>query len=484
MRTITQERTKVIATIGPACNDGDSLRAFVHSGIDLIRFNASHNSDYAYLKPLVDTIRKHAEGQQRHIGLLMDLQGPKIRVGTFKKPETKIVDGQSFVLSMDKHEGDEQSAYVSYPTLVDDIKKGDPVYIDDGKIQLIVERVEKRSVLCNVTRGGILTNKKGVNLPRTRMSFSPFTSKDQADVLTAIKLGMDYLALSFVSDEQDIDELKAFLKQHNAEHIKVIAKIERQRAVDHLKSIIEKSDAVMVARGDLGVEVGVEKVPKLQKKIIRECNRRIKPVIVATQMLESMIQSETATRAEVSDVAYAVYEHCDSVMLSAETAVGINPPNAVSSMRSICLATDEHKMEMRQEYEYVLKNVFDSPSRATSFCTAANQIAEDTKSTAIMVFTSSGTTPLVASKLKSSFPIIAPTDQGYICRQMALFRGVTPMMMPKPFKQIENWTAMISMAVEEAKRLGFLETGDTIVVTAGIPLGQSNGINSIRIITV
>ena len=240
----------------------------------------------------------------------------------------------------------------------------------------------------------------------------------------------------------------------------------------------------MVARGDLGVEIGIERVPRIQKHIIQLCNKFIKPVIVATQMLESMIESKTATRAEVSDIANAIYDHCDAVMLSAETAVGIDPAHVIKVMSEICEETDNHLNDMRRIQTTRDKKIFEYDSTAISFCRAADQIAEENNAAAIIAFTSSGNTPLIASKLNSLFPILAPTDTINVCNKTTLYRGVTPMMMPKKFNDIYRWTDMINLAVKEAKVQGFLKKGDTIVVTAGIPIGKSNGINSIRILTV
>lgn len=478
------KRTKIIATLGPASFDAKVIREMIQNGVDMFRLNASHNADPDAINKLVKTVRKEAAKCERYIGIFMDLQGPKIRLGKIKNGKATLKVGASFALTSEVIEGTEKKAYVSYEKFVEDIAIGDPIFIDDGKVRLVAKKKTKGEVICEVVRGGVISNHKGVNLPDTKMSVSPFTKKDQIDAVTAIKAKVDYIALSFVSEEEDVLNFKAFLEEHKAYEIKVISKIERQRAVDNLIPLIEASDAVMVARGDLGVEIGVEKVPKVQKRIIRECNRRIKPVIVATQMLESMINSEVATRAEVSDIANAIYDHCDAVMLSGETAVGINPVNVIKTMADICVATDKHMILIRQEDNNPNRFRFANRSIATSCCKAADQVAEENNAAAIIAFTSSGNTPLIASKLNSIFPIIAPTDEAHLCQRMSLYRGVVPMMMPKKFKDIVRWTNMINMAGKEAVKLGFLRKADTVVVTAGIPIGQSNGINSIRILTV
>jgi len=313
---------------------------------------------------------------------------------------------------------------------------------------------------------------------------SAFTKKDEIDAITAIEIGCDYIALSFVSNCYDLIAFREFLDKNGGQNQKIISKIERQQAIDNLEDITKHSDAIMVARGDLGVEIGVEHVPKVQKQIIQTANKFIKPVVVATQMLESMIESTVATRAEVSDIANAIYDHCDAVMLSAETAVGINPPNVIKVMAEICTETDKHLTLMRKDRQTITKKIFEYDSTATSFCRAADQIAEENNATAIMAFTSSGNTPLIASKLDSLFPIITPTDSIEVCNRVSMYRGVRPLLMPKKFLDIGRWTDMISIAVNKAKQLKWIKKGDCIIVTAGIPIGKSNGINSIRIINI
>ena len=478
------KKTKIIATYGPACEKKGVLENLFKEGVNVIRLNASHTSDPETLKATVKRIRKISKDEGYCIGIFLDLQGPKIRVGTFKEPKTLLKLNSHVKITVKKQEGSAKSFYVDYPLFLEDIKVNDPIFIDDGKIKGIIEEVHEDYALCKITTTGVVSNHKGVNLPASKLSMTAFTEKDKKDAITAIGLGIEYVALSFASSANDLITFKQYLKENGGEKLKVISKIERQQAVDNLEDIIKHSDAVMVARGDLGVEIGVEKVPVVQKRIIKLCNRYIKPVIVATQMLESMIQSNTATRAEVSDVANAIYDRCDMVMLSAETAVGIDPVNVVKVMTQICKESDKDLMDMKKRQEYVYKNIFECDTTVTSFCKAANQIAEENNATAIMAFTSSGNTPLIASKINSVLPIIAPTDSIEVYRCMSLYRGVTSMMMPKSFDQIAKWTDMINMAVKKCKELELLKKGDKVVVTAGIPIGQSNGINSIRIITV
>ncbi|MDC0036644.1 pyruvate kinase [bacterium] len=479
-----KKKTKIIATYGPACEKKGVIDEMINNGVDLFRLNASHNAEPKYLKSIIAKIRKVSQKQNRHIGVFLDLQGPKIRVGKFEADKAALKKDTIVDIRVGKKLGNSKELYVDYAHFLTDVAVEDPVFIDDGKIRGIIKSVSANKATCLITTGGIISNNKGINLPYTKLTMSAFTEKDKVDAKTAIKIGCDYVALSFVSTPHDIISFRQFLDENKGDKIQIIAKIERQQAIDNLSEIIKESNAVMVARGDLGVEIGVECVPRIQKQIIQESNRRIKPVIVATQMLESMIESMVATRAEVSDIANAIYDHCDAVMLSAETAVGIDPVNVIKVMAGICEESDKHMVQLRRNSNIIKKKMFDFDTVATSFCRAADQIAEENNASAIMAFTSSGNTPLIAAKLNSLFPIISPTDSNEVCNLTSLYRGVTPMMMPKEFSDISRWTDMINLAVKEAVRLTWLKKGDTVIVTAGIPIGRSRGINSIRIITV
>jgi pyruvate kinase len=476
-------KTKIIATLGPASATPEVLLDVLRCGADLIRLNASHNADPKIVKEQVALIRHCAQTLEKSVGIFLDLQGPKIRVGKFAEQKIELQTGQTFVLTTDTVLGDENRASVTYAGFADDVEVGQPLYIDDGKVQLVIREKKGNDVICEVDRGGIVSNSKGINLPLTHIKMSALTEKDRKDVKLAVEHELDYVALSFVSTADDVTELREYLKNLGSSDIQIISKIERQFAIDNILPIIKASDAIMVARGDLGVEIGVAHVPKIQKMIIRESNKRLKPVIVATQMLESMIYSEMATRAEVSDVANAIYDRCDAVMLSGETAMGINPSNVIKTMVSICVATDKHMVDIKLDHggleTYPLMH-----TPATSFCKAADQIAEENEAKVIMAFTSSGNTPLIASKLNPAIPIIAPTDSEKICQRMSLYRGVTPLLLTKKYSEIHRWTDMIALSVKHAKQAEIVHPGDRVVVTAGIPIGQSNGINSIRMVTV
>lgn len=477
----TTRKTKIIATLGPASYEDTEISGLIDAGVDLFRINMSHSSDKAFIQSLVKKIRKIAKKKNKPIGILFDLQGPKIRLGKFSQKETMLKTGQLFTLTTANILGNHQKASVSYSHVVTDVSIGAPIYINDGRVQMIAKKKQKNEVVCEVTLGGVISDHKGINLPKTKISGSPITEKDKADALIAIENKADYVAMSFVSKGSDVAEMRHILKKHGGKSIHLIAKIERQYAINNLVDIILSSDAVMVARGDLGVEIGTEHVPKIQKEIIRRANQHIKPVIVATQMLESMITSAQATRAEVSDVANAIYDHCDAVMLSGETAVGQNPIEAVKTMATICLATDQHMEELRKGH-YTPHAMFVMTSAATSLCIAADRIADEIQATFIMAFTSSGKTARIASKLNSLTPIIAPTDQKEAYQKMTLYRGIVPMMFPSTFMTGTQWTGIIDLAIKESKSLGYLKPDDLVVLVAGIPFGKSNP-NSIRIVT-
>jgi pyruvate kinase len=477
-----EKKTKIIATLGPSSASEEQIRSLINSGLNIVRINASHQSKPEEVKSIVDTVRDVAKELGKHIGIFLDLQGPKIRVGKIKDNKAVLKSGEKFKLYETDILGDETKASVSFDGFLQDVQLDDSVFIDDGKVKLRVNAKMDDYVECIIEQGGDISNHKGVNLPNTSLGNSAITEKDLEDAKLAVINDLDYIALSFVSEANDVQILRDYLKELGGETIKIIAKIERQLAVDNIEKIVELSDAIMVARGDLGVEIGVENVPRVQKRIITESIAQLKPVIVATQMLESMIKSLTATRAEVSDVANAIYDRCDAVMLSGETAIGIDPSNVIQTMRRIIVATDEHMGELKRKNNFI--DHFVNEDRATSICRAADQIAIENRATAVMAFTSSGNTPLIASRLNAIYPIISPTDEPDVLGRMSLYRGVFPMMMPKKFKEIYRWTDMIRLAVSEAKRLKYLKKGDRIVVTAGIPIGESNGINSIRVIDI
>lgn len=485
MKDFSEKRTKILATLGPSSSSENVLSALFDKGVDIIRINASHYKNPNMIGAHIKLVRKVAAKKDIPIGILVDLQGPKIRVGIFSGDGIELVNGSEFTLYKDHDRlGDLEGIGISYPGLIDDLELGDPVYIDDGKVRLRVASKTADSVTCKVEVGGGVSNNKGINIPNTKLSQSVLTEKDKHDLAVAVKSGVEYVALSFVSEAKDIVEMREYMHSLGGKDLDIIAKIERRSAVDDIVNILRETDVVMVARGDLGVEIGIEHVPQVQKQIIREGMKYIRPVIVATQMLESMVQSVIATRAEVSDVANAIYDRCDAVMLSGETAVGIDPVNVVNTMSNICKATDHHRVELkRTRYSQVIR-LFENSSTATSICKAADQIAEENQADVMLAFTSSGSTARILSKLNSSMPIIAPTDNPSVQRKMNLYRGVIPIAMKKSFSEIKSWEEMIHLTVDDLCDQGLLIKGDKVIITAGIPIGITGGTNSIRMIVV
>ena len=480
-----QKRTRIVATVGPASQDATVIAGMLEAGVNVFRLNASHDSNPERVSALIKLIREISIAQRRWISIFLDLQGPKIRMGLFKSGEATVIANATYKLISDATKlGDDTQGVVSQ-IVITDCKVGDPIYIDDGKIKLTVQEKHTDYLVCKVINGGIIRDRKGVNLPQTYLNESVLTPKDEQDLLIAVRNELDYIALSFVQTAADVGILRQALDRHGST-CRIIAKIERPQAVENMTSIIDVSDAVMVARGDLGIEIGIDNVPSVQKRIIYECNRRIKPVIVATHMLESLISGYAATRAEVSDIANAIYDRCDAVMLSAETAVGHDPLHAIGTMRNICVTTDRN-MELATRYrDYHQRFTFDKSKRsvATSIVKAADQIAQENDAVAIMTFTSTGQTPLIASKLNTPFPIISVTDNESTMRRLALYRGVIPLLLSRSFSDIHRWRDMIALGIKAAQDKEIIQTGDVLIMIAGIPINHAGGINSIRIQTV
>jgi pyruvate kinase len=477
------KKTKIIATLGPASFDKKILKQMIDNGVNVFRLNASHATDPKIFASCVRHIRNYSKKRHQAIAIFLDLQGPKIRLGKFKKAKTELQEKATFTIYQKNILGNEQQCSISLPELLNDIRVNDPIFIDDGKIQLIAKQKQSDHLICEVIKGGFVSNYKGLNIPKTKTKLSALSDKDKQDVLLAIKHKLDYVALSFVSHAQDVEELRSFLHTHHGTGIKIIAKIERGIALENIEEIIASTDAIMVARGDLGVEIGLENVPKTQKSLIKQANKAAKPVIVATQMLETMIQENSATRAEVSDVANAIYDHCDAVMLSAETAVGHDPVNVIKTMRDICLVTDTDMERLKKRYT-TRKDFFEQNSPSTSLCIAADRIAEEINAKAILAFSRSGKTAQIASKLNSVIPIITPTDNRSTYQAMALMRGIVPIFFAQSTQnRPRRWTSVINAALKKAKEEGYLKSQDRVVMIAGIPFGKAIPPNSIRIVT-
>jgi pyruvate kinase len=461
--------TKIVATLGPATSDPKTIEAIFKAGADVFRLNFSHGAHESHRKSY-DLLRALEKKTGRPIAVLADLQGPKLRVGTFKNGKAMLVAGSIFRFDMDPAPGDETRAPLRHPEIFAALRPGQHLLIDDGKLRVEALETAADYAICKVIVGGAISDRKGVNVPGTVLPISALTEKDRRDLDFALELGCDWIALSFVQRPEDMAEAKKLVQGRAG----VCAKLEKPSAIDRLEEIIELSDAVMVARGDLGVEMMPEDVPPLQKRIVRAARRLGRPVIVATQMLESMIQTPTPTRAEASDVATAVYDGADAVMLSAETASGQYPVEAVSMMERIILRVERDPL-----YRPIMDADHSAPEATASdaITAAAAQVARTIKAAAIVTFTTSGSTALRAARERPEAPILCLTQNERTARRLVLCWGTHTHVS----EEFASFTKMVDKACEVAKTEGFADPGETIAITAGVPFGTPGATNILRI---
>jgi pyruvate kinase len=471
-------RTKIVVTLGPSLDNPDMLERVILAGAVVFRANFSHG-DVGMHETRINLVRSIAAKHEKPVAILIDLQGPKIRIGRFKNTKVQLKEGQQFILdtALDDNEGDENTVSLSYKNLPQDVSKDDVLLLDDGRIVFRVVRIEKSKIFCQVLVGGELSNNKGINRLGGGLSAAALTDKDRIDIKEAVRLNADYIAVSFPRHADDIKEARILLKAQGGKP-GIIAKIERAEAIANLDNIIEASDAVMIARGDLGVEIGDAELPAMQKKIIKVARVFNKPVITATQMLETMTHNTIPTRAEVSDVANAVLDGTDAVMLSGETAVGLYPDKAVAAMDRICLSAEKHHSSVKpllftrdQELRYVDEAI----AMATMY--TANHL--DIK--AIIALTESGTTPLLMSRVNSSIPIYGLSRHEETLRRMTLYRGVYPI----PFDATHIDRRVLNRAsILELKNRNILQHGDLVIITKGDLIGVHGRTNSLKIVVV
>jgi pyruvate kinase len=462
-------RIKILATLGPASSDSAMIRKLFEAGADVFRINMSHTS-HDKMRELVKTIRNVESGYGRPIGILVDLQGPKLRLGAFAEGSTQLNNGQSFVLDSDKTPGDNSRVQLPHPEILAALRPGHALLLDDGKVRLIAEETSPDRAVTRVVIGGRMSDRKGVSLPDTDLPVSAMTPKDRADLEAALVTGVDWIALSFVQRAEDVNEAKRIIRGRAA----VMAKIEKPQAIDRLGEIIEASDALMVARGDLGVELPLERVPSLQKQMTRMARGAGKPVVIATQMLESMIQSPVPTRAEVSDVATAVYEGADAIMLSAESAAGKFPVEAVSTMNRI-----GEEVERDPTYRSVLTAQRSEPENTVgdAIADAARQIAETLELSAIICWTLSGSTAIRVARERPKPPVVAITPNLATGRKLSVVWGVHCVVAEDAHDQDD----MVDRAGSIAFRDGFAKAGQRVIIVAGVPLGIAGTTNMVRI---
>ncbi len=464
--------TKIVATVGPACAGREQLLALMEAGADVFRLNFSHGRPEEKAL-IIDRLRELSRQRQRAVAILGDLQGPKIRVGELEGGSMQLFRGEEVWITTEKGLGRDNLIPTGYERLPGDVRPGDRILLDDGLLELQVEEVTPPRVRCRVLVGGTLRDRKGINLPGVRVSAPALTEKDREDLAFCLEHGIDYVALSFVRRADEVLELKRLI---GAAGPRVIAKIEKPEAVDHFEAILEAADGIMVARGDLGVEIDPEKVPLIQKRIIHLCNQAGKPVITATQMLESMVNSPRPTRAETSDVANAILDGTDAVMLSAETASGKYPVEAVAMMERIALdvETDPH---LRQKMFMPLPEVAGWRSLPEAIAQAACRVAESLGAKAILAFTQTGKTATLVSKYRPAVPIYAVTPSQPARRRLALYRGVRSLRV-----DIEGSTeAQIDAVEASVLDSGLLQRGDVVVITMGSPVSAPGTTNLMKV---
>jgi pyruvate kinase len=464
-----QRRTKILATLGPASSDPTMIAKLFDAGADVFRINMSHTTP-DNMRTMVAAIRGIEEQRGRPIGILADLQGPKLRVGEFKTPSVMLDNGATFTLDSDPTPGDTQRVCLPHPEILQALEPGHALLLDDGKIRLTTIEVAKGKAVTQVQVGGKLSARKGVSLPDTTIGFSAMTPKDRSDLEAALDAGADWIALSFIQRPEDIAEAKKVTRGRAA----VMAKIEKPQAMTRLNEILDVADAIMVARGDLGVELPVEKVPGAQKQMTRAARRAGKPVVVATQMLESMISSPVPTRAEVSDVATAIFEGADAVMLSAESASGQFPVEAVTTMNRIA-----EEIERDPTYRGIINAQRPDPEStgADAIAAAARQIAETVDLAAVVCWTSSGSTALRVARERPSPLTVAISPKLSTGRKLAVVWGVHCVVAEDAHDQDD----MVDRACRTAFREGFAKAGQRVIIVAGIPLGTPGATNMLRI---
>ena len=474
--------TKIICTMGPNTDKKTVMKSLVKNGMNVARFNFSHG-DHEEQRERMNLLKNVREELDRPVAILLDTKGPEIRTGLLEGgKKVTLREGSEFILYTEEMTGNETGCCVTYPGLAKDVKPGDRILIDDGLIELKVKQIKSGNIVCHVENGGELGERKGVNVPNVKVKLPAVTEKDIDDILFGIQQDIDFIAASFIRSAKGVKEIRKILKENHAEHISIIAKIENAEGVENIDEIIEASDGIMVARGDLGVEIPAQEVPHIQKMIIKKCNERYVPVITATQMLDSMIRNPRPTRAEVTDVANAIYDGTDAIMLSGETAIGKYPVEALKMMAHIAASSEKYAT-----YEVCRnRNVLASErviSNALSLSTVST--AELLNAKAIIAPTMGGFTAMMLSEWRPKCPIIAMSPNRDVLRKMQLCWGIIPIQAVRETSTDE----LMEHSVEIAKKKGLVEPGDTVVITVGVPSKQQpphqlGETNNMRVVTI
>ncbi|MBS4534787.1 pyruvate kinase [Clostridium sp. D2Q-14] len=471
------KRTKIVCTLGPASETEEILTELIKNGLNVARQNFSHGN-YEEHKQRMDLVKKIRKNLNVPVAIMLDTKGPEIRTRNFKDGRVLLQEGETCIVTTKDILGDKNTCPITYKDLPRDVSSGDTILIDDGLIELeIIEVVNDTDIKCNVKNTGEVKNKKGVNVPGVKVNLPAITEKDRKDIEFGIKNNIDFIAASFIRKPSDVLEIREILEDNNADDIEIISKIENQEGVDNIDRILEVSDGIMVARGDLGVEIPPEDVPLVQKMIIKKCNLAGKPVITATQMLDSMIRNPRATRAEVADVANAILDGTDAIMLSGETAAGNYPVEAVKAMATIAMKTEDsldYDGLLRSRVKLQEISVTNAISHAT--CTTA----QDLEAQAIITATSSGYTARAVSKFRPAAPIIAVTTSEKVRRKLGLVWGVNPLLSKKSSSTDDIIDDSVSMALENE----YINNGDLVVITAGVPVGKAGSTNLLKVHTV
>ena len=471
------KKTKIVATIGPASESEEILKQLFQNGLNVCRLNFSHGTHEEH-KNRIDTIKKVRKELNLPIAIMLDTKGPEIRLGDFKEGTIELEEGDLFTLTTRDILGDKSIVNISYEGLPQDVKEGNIILIDDGLVELkVLEIIDNTEIKCVALNSGTLKNHKGVNVPNVEINLPAITQKDIDDILFGIENGVDFIAPSFIRKADDVTEIRRILEENNGHNIDIISKIENQQGVDNIEEILAASDGIMVARGDLGVEIETEIMPLVQKELIKKCNIAGKPVITATQMLDSMMRNPRPTRAEVTDVANAILDGTSAIMLSGETAAGKYPVESVKTMYNIAIKTEESL-----DYSRLLKEKSNKSEISTTNAIgrATCYTAQDLEATAIITATSSGYTSKAISKFRPKTPIIAVTTTEEVMRRLALEWGVYPILAPES----ESTDEVISNSVEATIKNGYAKEGDLVIITAGIPAGLSGSTNLIKVHTI
>jgi len=469
-----EKKTKIVATIGPASEAPEMVEELILSGVNVFRLNLSHGTIEEHVERL-KRIRQIAKRLDIHVAILADLAGPKIRIGDFREGEIDLNNGHEFILCTEKLEGTAKKVYINYPLLPKEVKVGQKIFLDDGKVELEVSKINGFDVHTKIRAGGRITSRPGVNIPGAKLSVSALTAKDTADLSKILLEDIDYVALSFVRSPKDIDDLRKVIAKYRKKDLPwIVSKIETVEAIENLGEIVTQSDAVMVARGDLAVEIGREMVPAMQKEIIRMANEFGKPVITATHFLESMVSRSTPTRAEVSDIANAILDGTDAIMLSAETASGAFPVEAVKIMANVAVITELDHEHFRKHFRVDSGDVVDSVSLSVVYT------ARNVGAVAIAALSSSGFTAKMTARHRSTRPVYVFTPYKAVAQKTALFFGCEPLVLSK-LSDLGEATKQIKKSLQDNK---FAKKGDRIVISASVPFGIAKTTNCLLVETI